>query len=449
MLRAPATLLLITAAAGCQAPEVEITRQATPHTIALRWSSTTASQATVRYGYDDDVERIAAEDVASTDHRVELIGLPPLTEVWYEIHEADSAGVALTHQGSLTTDNLSSGLAAVEVVVYEEGQTSAAEPYLLGTVMGDGAAIFLMDRQGRWLWHMQPDGETRSSSHVLLRGDEILFNDFDEKRLSEIGMIYRASLSGEVLESIPTEGAHHAFAVLPDDSIAYIAVDARSWLDPELGEEIMVAGDRVMLRAPDGTEAELFNIWDHEEPTKSEKWDSDFYPDYKDWTHANALSYSQERGSLLLSLGNLNRIYEISASAGDVLQVIDQSWYTPPDSIQFAYQHDPYWLRNGHLLMMAHLGPDSIAIEYALDEIDHSLTEVWSYAEGGSDISFLGQAHRLSSKGTFINYGGSGQIREVLGDEVVWQLETSAGAFFGNGEMIGDVFSAGALTGGL
>jgi hypothetical protein len=352
---------------------------------------------------------------------VNLNGLPPLSEVDYAI----TPGSGRKCSGGFTTDNLPPALPELSVTRMEVAEMSDA-PLLLGTLMGASAAVFIVDRQGRFRWHqLGTDGAIVSDAHLI--DGAILHNRYDQERITDIGVVERTSLWGEAGETVRTEWGHHVFAPLPDGGLAWPALDIRAWSDPDSGETLDVVGDRILT-----TDGEVFSIWDVAEPILDGETEQGFYDLGYDWSHANALQAIDD-GGFLLSLGHLDTVYAVTAegAVSATFHPDDVTAGTPWD-----FQHDANLTPDGTLLLVSHEPDATVAREYAIE--DDGLVEVWSAA--GPLSGFLGQARRLEGGNTLIGFGGKGLLREVTPDgEVVWQLEAGLGSWFGNVVLIDDV----------
>ena len=406
---------------GCQTPCARTEATNTPHTIALTDLSAGVS---VEYTVGDHTRQAHPD----SNGKALLFGLPPLTEVAWRLLNEDGA---LVCQDDLITPNLPVGLPQLSVTIHNEDRISS-EAVFLGTTLGESATVFAVDREGHWLWHV-PLEEGLIAVDVHIQGKSILHNVFAAEFTEDVGEIRWLNLAGEQTASLRTEGGHHVFEPTPDGTIAWPAVDIRDWYDEKREEMITIVGDRLMESHPDGTSQELFNVWDVEDPERHEQWSSGFYDQGFDWTHANGVSYSAERDSYLLSLGHVDAIYEIDRTTGAPIQRMDSDWVVrshPP----FAFQHDPHWTDDGTLMMLSYTDDITpVAIEYDVNTERGHMREIWSETAAPGGIAMLGQARRLENGNVFINYGGKGLMRELTPDgEIVWELSSSLGTWFGN-----------------
>ncbi len=417
------TLLLSGCAGDCDAT---LTPGPTLHQVTLRWPHP-AEHATLSLTLDDEDAGSHAMTRDGDALRADLNGLPPLTAADYAISPASGR----TCTGSFTTDNLPPELPELTVTRQEVVEMSP-EPLLLGTLMGQTPALFIIDRQGRLRWHQLIDDDAIVSDVHLVDG-VIRSNRYDQERIADIAVVADTTLWGEAAGEVRTEWGHHVFAPLPDGGLAWPALDIREWTDPDSGETLDVVGDRILT-----TDGEVFSVWDVATPDIDPDSGQGFYDLGYDWTHANALQ-ALDDGGYLLSLGHLDEVYAISAD-GDVT-----ASYHPSDvssGTPWHFQHDANLTDAGTLLLVSHEAEATVAREYAIGP--DGLTEVWSAS--GPLAGFLGQARRTSGGSTLIGFGGKGLIREVTErGEVAWQLEAGLGSWFGNAVLIGDVLgTAGA-----
>ena len=268
---------------------VDVSYADSPHTVTLTWSDADWA-GDLTYGFNEDLHRTVETSTEGGLNTATLTGLPALSEVYYllNVEGEECAGTFSTNNLAPTTPDLSVSLYAPD--------EAASWGSIAGVIMGENPSLFILDRFGNWLWSHAHDPDLTSSA-VAVDGNEILFNTFDQDRTNDVGAVHRLSLAGENIEDITTEGAHHVFSLLPDGAMAWPSIDVREWYDSKEGKKVSVVGDRILERSAEGEIREVFNIWDHEEPTRHNTWDSTFYPQGRDWTHVNAVNYSEIRGT--------------------------------------------------------------------------------------------------------------------------------------------------------
>ena len=411
--------------------------------VELSWDSPSSGDAWVEFGTTEDRSRstpVTRDD--STHHTALLLGLPPLTTVYYEVFTDEGDGV-VSKQGEIVTDGLPPGLPELTPKLHTEHGVSA-EPYLLAAVLGAESFVLVLDRSGEVLWYRAVAAANHRKQPVKVAFDEFssglvvgnFFMDFlslatEDSPASSDGLFF--DMGGELVDMWDLGVAHHDLVQLPDGSMATLGVDVRDWYDPDRDEQVAVMGDVLLLVEPDGERTELFNVWDWSEPWVHDR----FYQmseEYADWTHGNGLSYDPASDCFLLSLGLVDTILEISRTTGEVLREFGPEGYAVQDGMGFVYQHGPHWTEQGTLLMSSGVGSESrvMAIEYEVDDDAGVLEQVWSYGEDEGFNSIAGgQALRMDNGNTLINTGYLGLLIEVSPEgQPVWELTSSMGHVF-------------------
>lgn len=148
-----------------------------------------------------------------------------------------------------------------------------------------------------------------------------------------------------------------------------------------------------------------------------------------DYVHSNAVDVADD-GNLVLSSRHLSEITKIDRTTGDVLWRWGgkhNQFTFVGDTLPFDYQHGIRQIANGHYTLFDNgtlRSPSwSRACEYALDEVNHTATLVWSYRPN-PDVRALamGFVQRLSNGNTLVSFGtGKPDAIEVTpeGDEVL------------------------------
>ncbi len=439
--------LLLTLTTACTAapkpvtPEdcsVELSATEVVNAFTLNWSATSETTAAITWVAGSDPEQSLELTEASMDHEVTLVGLPAESEIVYSVVQSDGSGC----EGSFQTEVLPDGLPSLVVNRYD-AELASSEPYLLGAAMAidDRNAAFLLDRQGGWRWYsMDPPEYQGAQASMELGSNRVLYTRFDAKHAQDLSSIQVRGLDGTVYDERVTTGAHHFFRQLEDGSIGYLATDIRGWRDPETGEDLQVVGDALTVLSPDGELKTIFSVWDHLEVEKGSEWDRGFFAGAQDWTHGNALDYDATSDTWLISLGGIDSLLLVSGE-GALLDTINEDTYTFVGADPIVFQHDAHWTADGTILLLSHNESATAAVEWERDEEARTMTAVWSYQDG-TRASGLGQARELENGNVMVNFGGFGTIREVTRDgQIAWEAQAREGYFFGNGEMVTDLYA--------
>jgi hypothetical protein len=426
--------------------------------VAVRWDTKQPGTSWVEFGSDglEETSTLPTER-ESESHAHTLLGLGPFQEVWYRAITVID-GKEYAKEGTIRTQGVPAELPEFEITI-DEPELQDDAPYLLGTSFGVAPLLFAIDRQGGWRWYHQLDrGIVPVELEIERQGGGFVFNTFSDDYSEDNGRIRRLSFTGKQPWKIATSQAHHSFTQIPDGGLAWLALEVRDWTDPDDGSTIAVVGDVVVIRDAAGEEHEVFNCWDWLEPVKTDHWDDEFYGMGKDWVHANALRWDEERGTLLMSLRNLQSVVELeldtdSWQATPVRQydgvegseLVDEAdiYRVADGSHTFDYLHNPVFTSDGGLMALVESGLETHVVEWAVDDGDRSLVETWTYGEGEALRSvFLGAATELPNGNRLLTFSSEGIIREVTPDgTIAWELQSSAGAVIGSSLQFSDFYA--------
>lgn len=149
-----------------------------------------------------------------------------------------------------------------------------------------------------------------------------------------------------------------------------------------------------------------------------------------DYAHANSLEIDSD-DNLIVSFRNTSQVVKIDRMTGAVLWQLGgrQNEFTFVNETMidnngmpqaFAFQHDARRLPNGNLTLFDNGNglhdAYSRAVEYELNEMTKTVTRTWQALD--EHTVALGNAQRLPSGNTLINWGFAGKLTEVSPDEV-------------------------------
>ncbi len=408
--------------------------------LRVEWSLDAEGTAWVEYGEGSCDRSTPPQD--GTDGEVLLLGLGPMAEICVRL-VAEIDGVE--HAG----DERMLGTGVLESAVPEfnvsEFDPEAVEPgYLLGSTAMNPGARFVVDRTGKVLWsHAVELGRLSPQISVALDGSGFLSNEFSQYHDVDTGQVRMLNLAGETEWTQRTELAHHVFQQLPDGTLAYLAIDVR-----ETAEYGPVVGDVIIEIAPDGSEREVWNVWDHEDQFPlgpNNGWDRGFYPQGKDWSHGNALRYDEALDTYTISFRNLDTILEIDRATGTHLRSVGglgNVMIVGGDTLIGA-PHGAHWTSPSTLLFLT--SPPGTGTSQAVElQVGEETAEVlWSWGEGqGLKALIMGEAERLPGGNTLVNFGSKGTLVEVTPEgEVAWRVDLSAGNWPGHVTVFGDWYN--------
>jgi hypothetical protein len=342
-----------------------------------------------------------------------ILGIPSETPVDVRVVESVDGLPVYSAVESITTGTLPPAMILPDVMVYDETIAYDADYAMISFAGGSNGYsppwwVQIIDRQGRVVWYKKvPDDLMTFYATVARDGTHIWF---DADNIFGFGsghpFVQRQTLDGRWVVNLEVDAMGEAIAEGPDYSWFY---EYRTGWG---------AGDTVALAQllPDGTRELIWNC-------------SDIHESYE--CLMNTCNWSEEHGTVLASMFESNTVFEIDVATGEAIKQMGQMTsgdpysFDPPESM-FAYQHDPYWLESGNLLVSTHqvgVSGKQIAAEYSVDEKTKTLTRVWSYVSTDIWAEQVGEAIRLPNGNTLQGYGQNGGAREVTTDgDIAWQV---------------------------
>lgn len=385
-------------------------------------------EAWFELGRDGVVERILPVDPSGGGPwETFLYGMKPATE--YELRAVVERDGERFESASYRVET---GLPPAELPELALERATGADGFeglLTTSVMTMPPAALMLDEDGDIVWWFLPaDMESVGRAYLARDGRSVLLqstNLWDD----ETYVLARVTLDGSGLEYLPTKNAHHDFVELPDGTITTLSYD------PQHVDEILVPGDRLLERAPDGTTREVWNAWDDPQLEFSA---AEAYMG-RLWPHANALDYLEDEDAYVVGFLSLEAVARIDRATGTVDWWLggERSDFTLPDggTDLFSRQHQLQQLDDGVLVFdngPLNMGFSS-ALEYALDYDAGTAEERWSHrsSEGFNSLIF-GDVHRFEGGDTLITWSYAGAIQQVDPEgEPVWTLTATVGGAFG------------------
>lgn len=339
------------------------------------------------------------------------------------------------------------------------------DPQWIGVVVPRGWLI-VVNAAGEVVWYHRPDavpGDARQLDNGHLR------YEYDQTGYVEIdvlgNVISRWHASG--LASPPPGPAtlvkadtmHHDMQEMPNGHFLSLSTALApaphfptSETDPRSAEaDTTIVVDKILEFDREGT---VLHEWYIDDLIDSYRlaydsttpfWDV-LYRDYasgtKDWSHANALVYSEQDDGIIVSLRNQDALVKFNRTTGKLVWILSTpaNWKSPwkealltakPGTEWFYHQHAPKLLGDGRLLLFdngnfrasppepkrAAKDNHSRVVEYRINEAERTVEQSWSY--GGADTetfysAFLGDADLLPKTGNILITDG-GRVIDHLG----------------------------------
>ncbi len=361
-----------------------------------------AGETFVRFGPTDEEPRWVATPVQQDDGRwrAVLVGCPPETRCSFEL----GRGGELDEPREITTGE---GPSWATSRVETAGESSLG--FVLTTTFASDGAALILDLQGRivWWWTV-PDREggglvTRAS--LAPDGRSIWFNQFDlgstEPTETFGARLIQVALDGSSELLLPLPDNHHDFALLDDGSLVWLGLDERE-IEGEL-----VRADRLVQRAADGTDVEIWNGWDSLE---LEPGQLEFFPPTY-WTLGNHLKRDGEDG-WAMSFKNLDTIIAIDPEGQERWRLGQEEPALEPD-LPFASQHGFTLLDDGVVLFDNQGSVEgSRLLEQTFDFDAERAETTWEHSNGDFSL-ILGDVLRLDNGHTLAAWGQRGLLEEL------------------------------------
>ncbi|MBN1334544.1 MAG: aryl-sulfate sulfotransferase [Deltaproteobacteria bacterium] len=422
------------------APPEPLVVQASVHPVmtsivVLEWTQEAPGSVQAEYSVDEDSwMRSPVYTMQAGPGRLLLLGIPFDTEVTWRLL---TDGQAATQDARIRTGACPSGLPDIDHVT---GQADAWDPsirWFLGSLAPGGGSgggarpwTFILDRQGRLVWANQtPSGRTTFSPQPSVDGSEILIDynswwgSFDGGARSQVA---RLDIEGTTLGTWDTPGLIHPFTQTGDGSIAWSAAQGG----------YAYSGEVLALLDPSGASRTLFDCNAFSQGHGGS------------YCGANTVWWNPENGHFLYSLYTLDTVIEVDAEGEPVRWFghLPGSWSFSDPSSTFWWQHGTQYLDDGHLLVSTRRtesARETVIREYALDESDQSLVQIWSFGEGeGVYAEILGEPRRLPNGNTLHNFGSTPRIREVSPEgDVVWDVSWDDSGTLGCTHVVPDLYA--------
>jgi hypothetical protein len=134
-----------------------------------------------------------------------------------------------------------------------------------------------------------------------------------------------------------------------------------------------------------------------------------------DLVHTNSIELDWD-GNYIISSRHLNELTKIDRRTGEIVWRMGGkknqfAYINIPDNVPYAFQHDLRRLPNGNITVYdnrnGRLPEYSRAVEFALDEDNMTLTQVWEFRQTPADIygRAMGSARRQLNGNTLIGWG--------------------------------------------
>ncbi len=173
--------------------------------------------------------------------------------------------------------------------------------------------------------------------------------------------------------------------------------------------------------------------WDHYQITDT---DQDLTSATIDYVHGNAIEPDSD-GNLLISARHMDEVTKIDRQTGAIIWRLggkNNQFSFINDPTHFSQQHDIRRLSNGDITLFDNgvnrTPPYSRGVEYQLDEVNKTATQVWEYRDTPDIFGYaMGRTQRLPNGNSLIGWGSAlaSAVTEILPDGTkAFELEFGA-----------------------
>lgn len=269
---------------------------------------------TIQFGVDESYGMEAPIDRAAANNRTLLLGLAAGTTYHYRIAARAGSQVCYSSDQTIQSGGLVAG--GPSNLIPQMGPSSA--PVAPGFIVTSGGSAgagssfgYVFDKAGQIVWAFGFGGQSGFNSGITRMrmswdGKYMFARDLGPFDAGSGGTIYRVSLDGTGLMTLPVAGGHHHDFTVTPDGIAYIA-------KLSTGE-----CDHIMLAGPDGSDSRsIIDLWDVLQ----------YFPSAgggAEKCHVNAINYSADGDFFTISDREKDVIVKVSRQ-GEVLATYGQT----------------------------------------------------------------------------------------------------------------------------
>ncbi len=385
----------------------------------VEWSTDAqgVTGARIEFGPDTSYGLTAPVDLDEPSYRTLLLGMKPSKTYNYQIVVEANGTECRSQNYTIETGPRATGLPQIEVTTQQPdklapGFTITAQ--YQGT--DKGGLAYILDQDGDFVWWFFVQGGTQFTRAVMSRDGKYMWAA--KANVPNSGAkVYRIAMDGSGVEDLSTAFANqnHDLAVLPDESVAFIAYGNNGC-------------DDIKLWSPDGNVRTIIN---------SSQIASG------GMCHCNALQYSPTDDTIVFSELNSDRYAKVKLD-GEVVWVLGKGGDFSGDGASWDNQHGLDILGEDRLLIFNNgpggTGSRSRAIEIALDLSGKTATRAWDY-QGSTFNQIMGDVQRLPNGNTLVTYSAEGLMEEVDADmNLVQQIEFAIGGAVGYADKVPSLY---------
>lgn len=379
--------------------------------------------ARIEFGLDTSYGLTAPVDLDEPNYKTLLLGMKPSKTYNFRIVARAGETECASDNYTIETGPRATGLPQIEITTQQPDKLSRGfiiTAQYQGT--NQGGLAYILDQDGDFVWWYFVQGGTQFTRAVMSRDGKYMWAAKANVPVMS-AEVYRIAMDGSSVEDLSTAFANqnHDLAVLPDDSVAFIAYGQNGC-------------DDIKLWKPDGTVSTIIN--------------SKQIANNAAMCHCNALEYSPSDQTIVFSELNSDRYAKVKLN-GEVVWVLGKGGDFSGEGASWDNQHGLHVLGEDRLLIFNNgPGPQtkSRAIEILLDLSGKTATRVWDY-QGTAYNQIMGDVQRLPNGNTLVTYSNVGLMEEVDPDKnLVQQIEFALGGAFGYADKVPSLYPQSSST---
>ncbi len=397
--------------------------------LSISWPNDEARATYVRFGAEGDLRYRTPTGGVEESGSAMLLGMPPSTEVFFEIVDAESDEVL----GAASAEN--GALPAAFAPLTATGSGKSYDGFVATTVLGQTSGPVIFDDTGAHVWWFDDTADWVASGARLSADRQwVIYTNQPKSTVVDQGELVKVSIDGKTVERYTVPGCHHDFAEMPDGSIVVLSQDTRTIEGVDGPHEAV--GDQLISVAPDGTQTVVWNIFDD---WPEAVWETNVEDDSVNWSHGNAIDYDAATDAWRISFRNFNSIASFDAQSGDVQWVLNgqlSDWTLVTDERDAFIKQHQFEVLDGSILLIDDGDVNrgwSRAVEFSLPEGGGQAEEIWSWKPRPEiQTTVLGDVDRLEDGSTLVMHSTAGQLATITeGGDVRWQLNADLGTGLG------------------
>ena len=400
--------------------------------ITVEWSVDLddVDDAWIEFGPEGSATSIAPADLSGgPPYETVLLGNKPATDVVFRVFASAGGETVSSDEYAATTGSPPTDLPGMSAETFG----AVDDGFVVTSLFAVAPGAVILDRDGDYVWWHLADRDDFQVSRAQLSADRqhvLLWSvNFTPEPGAEPAAqeLIRVSLDGTQVDDRSIPEGHHDFTVMPDGGVTVIEYDERDGID----------GDRLVEIGPDGSEREIWSVWD----------DFTLGGGPGGSSHFNAIDYYADEDAFYVSSLGMDCLFKVDRASGDLLWTLggDDSDFTLSGGSSDLFDKNHQFQRLDDSIVVFVNGDEdpmcSEVREYAYEDDGSDAELVWSYSPSPCVYSFtLGDVSRLDSGNTLVTFSNQGQVEEVDADgEVLWRLNASLGGAVGYATFVADL----------